>query len=89
MEHPESRPLLVDDQRLEYRVLQNNETGWLSVNYEPYFQSTRKQIRRFLTSKVGHYAVLLLVSLDVSCIFADFLISLFVSFEGLLGALVD
>ena len=37
-----------------------------------------KATRTFLSSKYGHYAVLLLVSLDVSCIFADFLISLYV-----------
>jgi len=37
----------------------------------------RAQTRRFLTSKPGHYAVLLLVSLDVSSIFADFVISLY------------
>lgn len=40
--------------------------------------STGTRVRRFLTSKTGHYAVLLLVSLDVTCIFADFLISLFI-----------
>ncbi|MCJ1470118.1 hypothetical protein MMC07_008763 [Pseudocyphellaria aurata] len=39
---------------------------------------TRAHVRRFLTSKAGHYAVLLLVSLDVTCIFADFLISLYI-----------
>lgn len=39
---------------------------------------TRTRTQRFLTSKTGHYAVLLLVSLDVSCIFADFIINLFV-----------
>ncbi|KAI9811487.1 MAG: hypothetical protein M1827_005470 [Pycnora praestabilis] len=42
-----------------------------SPNYE-----IRHQIQRFLTSKTGHYSVLLLVAADVSCIFADFLISL-------------
>ncbi|MCJ1269443.1 hypothetical protein MMC22_009335 [Lobaria immixta] len=36
------------------------------------------RVRQFLTSWAGHYAVLLLVSLDVACIFADFLISLFI-----------
>ncbi|KAI9851484.1 MAG: hypothetical protein M1838_003559 [Thelocarpon superellum] len=38
----------------------------------------RPRLQRFLTSKVGHYSVLLLVSLDVSCIFADLLINLVV-----------
>lgn len=41
-------------------------------------QTTRAQTRRFFTSKTGHYAILLLVSLDVSSIFADFIISLYV-----------
>lgn len=42
------------------------------------FDSIGTRVRRFLTSKTGHYAVLLLVSMDVTCIFADFLISLFI-----------
>ncbi|KAF7189416.1 Voltage-gated hydrogen channel 1 [Pseudocercospora fuligena] len=37
--------------------------------------SARKQTKRFLTSKTGHYAVLLLVALDISCIFGDLLIT--------------
>ncbi|KIX07959.1 uncharacterized protein Z518_02613 [Rhinocladiella mackenziei CBS 650.93] len=36
----------------------------------------RHQLQRFLSSKWGHYFVILLVSADISCIFADFLISL-------------
>ena len=47
----------------------------VSVSYD---NPSRRQTRRFLSSKYGHYAVLLLVSLDVSCIFADFLISLYI-----------
>ncbi len=43
-----------------------------------YDNPSRRETRRFLSSKYGHYAVLLLVFLDVSCIFADFLISLYV-----------
>ena len=43
-----------------------------------YDSPSRREIRHFLSSKYGHYAVLLLVSLDVSCIFADFLIALYV-----------
>lgn len=38
----------------------------------------RPALRRFLTSKVGHYAVLLLVALDISCIFADFVLNLYI-----------
>jgi len=43
----------------------------------PRIARSRAQLRRFLTSRAGHYSVLLLVSLDVSCIFADFIINLF------------
>ncbi|KAF2100543.1 hypothetical protein NA57DRAFT_74149 [Rhizodiscina lignyota] len=35
-----------------------------------YVGGTRHQVQRFLTSKYGHYSVLVLVTLDVSCIFA-------------------
>ena len=50
-----------------------------------YINPTRHQVLRFLTSKAGHYAVLILVSFDVSCIFADILISLFVCEENCQG----
>lgn len=43
----------------------------------PTEEPIRYKARRFLSSKAGHYAILVLVSLDVSCIFADILISLF------------
>jgi hypothetical protein len=36
----------------------------------------RRRLQQFLTSKWGHYSVIILVSLDVAGIFADFLISL-------------
>lgn len=38
----------------------------------------RAKARNLLSSKFGHYTVLLLVSFDVGCIFADFLIALWV-----------
>ena len=38
--------------------------------------SARHQTKRFLTSKAGHYSVLLLVSLDISGIFADLILQL-------------
>jgi hypothetical protein len=38
--------------------------------------TTRGRLQQFLTSKWGHYTVIILVSLDVAGIFADFLISL-------------
>lgn len=37
----------------------------------------RQRTQYLLTSKFGHYFVLFLVSVDVGCIFADFLISLY------------
>jgi hypothetical protein len=41
----------------------------------------RRQTRRYLNSKFGHYAILLLVSLDCACIFFEFVIQL-LSCEG-------
>ncbi|KAF2142330.1 uncharacterized protein K452DRAFT_248962 [Aplosporella prunicola CBS 121167] len=38
---------------------------------------SRRKTQHFLTSKFGHYAILSLVVLDVSCIIADFVIELF------------
>jgi hypothetical protein len=38
--------------------------------------AARKQVKRYLTSKTGHYSILLLVSLDISCIFADLLLAI-------------
>lgn len=36
----------------------------------------RQRLQAFFASKWGHYFVIILVSLDISCIFADFLIKL-------------
>lgn len=36
---------------------------------------SRYQVKRFLTSKVGHYTVLAVVALDISSIFADLLLT--------------
>lgn len=59
-----------------------NEHSPLLPSDRIHFQSTsatlhtaRRQTKRFLTSKTGHYAILLLVTLDVSCIFADLVIA--------------
>ena len=41
-----------------------------------YAVTARRQTKRYLTSKTGHYSVLLLVSLDISCIFADLLLTI-------------
>ena len=77
MNSNESQPLLQDD-NLEGRrsgMRQTNHGIAVDVSYD---SSMRKQTRRFLSSIYGHYAVLLLVSMDVGCIFADFLISLYI-----------
>ncbi len=39
-------------------------------------ESTRHLVKRYLTSKTGHYSVLLLVSLDVTAIFTDLILQL-------------
>ena len=74
MSSDESQPLLTDGDVGDH-VQQRYHGIVASVSYD---YSSRRQTRRFLSSKYGHYAVLLLVSLDVSCIFADFLISLYI-----------
>lgn len=43
---------------------------------ESYIPRVRRFLRWFLESKYGHYFVIILVSLDIACIFADFLVSL-------------
>ena len=82
MSNHEAQPLLLQDDRQAQRNAQNDHIHehivWLSPSGErSYFHETRTIAQRFLGSKTGHYVVLLLVSLDVSCIFADFLISLY------------
>ena len=71
MSSNENQPLL-QDANLEERP---SGTRQLDDSYDG---SARKQTRRLLSSIYGHYAVLLLVSMDVGCIFADFLISLYI-----------
>ena len=81
MDDNETQPLLDGDSRQSTTAADRNESFWTKIegpNMNSYLAPARKQTRRFLESKYGHYAVLLLVSLDVSCIFADFLISLYI-----------
>ena len=78
----EEQPLLREDRRAQ-RDAENDHVRDHIIRFSPggensYLHTTRTRTQQFLTSKFGHYAVLLLVSLDVSCIFADFLISLYV-----------
>ncbi|ETI21826.1 hypothetical protein G647_05895 [Cladophialophora carrionii CBS 160.54] len=42
----------------------------------------RHNLQRFLSSKWGHYFVIVLVAADISCIFADFLVSLHMCEHG-------
>ena len=77
MSGDENQPLLQDG-GLEERQ-SGTRHGYYGIDIEvSYDNSARKQTRRFLSSIYGHYAVLLLVSMDVGCIFADFLISLYI-----------
>lgn len=45
------------------------------------FENARRSTRRYLNSKFGHYAILILVSLDCTCIFFEFIVQL-LSCEG-------
>lgn len=60
----EQHPLLPSD-RLHTTETQTSLTA-----------SIRSHTKRFLTSKLGHYYVLVLVSLDISGIFADLILQL-------------
>ena len=54
-----------------------NPTSYLSQhNSTDVFHRLRSFFRAFLTSKYGHYFVIILVALDVACIFAGFLVGL-------------
>lgn len=78
----DTQPLLRGSRRVRRASITDNAFDRIllrsSTTQERYLRPARKQVQRFLTSKYGHYSVLALVSLDVSCIFADFLISLYV-----------
>lgn len=76
MTSDENQPLI------GHHLLSNNVFSRIVWDRSPhentYINPARHRVQQFLTSKAGHYAVLILVSLDVGCIFADILISLFV-----------
>ena len=69
MDRAEEQPLLDSE---------SHPSQSISGERHPYSEPARRQVRRFLSSRYGHYAVLLLVTVDVGCIFADFLISLYI-----------
>ena len=70
----DTQPLLGEQRQGEPNLIEDHVPPKRSADQD----SIRTRVQRFLTSKIGHYAILLLVSLDVICIFADFLISLFI-----------
>ncbi|KAI9734966.1 MAG: hypothetical protein M1834_002048 [Cirrosporium novae-zelandiae] len=78
MSFGERQPLLWEDRR----ALLNATDGFIhrhlsTTDGHSALKRSRHNVQVFLTSKTGHYCVLLLVGFDVSCIFADFLIKLF------------
>lgn len=76
----EHTPLLAEDAALVTLLRQGKDhfgKHILSVHGEDsWLWQTRRSIQHFLTSKWGHYSVILLVTADITGIFADFLISL-------------
>ena len=81
MASQETQPLLREDRQAqrdaEHDHIHQHITRLAPGGEQSKVHVYRNQTQRFLTSKIGHYSVLLLVSLDVSIIFADFLISLY------------
>ena len=61
----EQRPLLPSERAKDIHHPTSSRIG-----------AARHQTKRFLTSKTGHYSVLLLVSLDVTAIFTDLILQL-------------
>ncbi|KAL9108768.1 MAG: hypothetical protein Q9187_008255 [Circinaria calcarea] len=81
MSDREAQPLLQDDRQAQ-RDAENDHIHehivWLSpAGKDSDLHTTRAKTQRILGSRAGHYAVLLLVTANVACIFADFLIGLY------------
>jgi hypothetical protein len=72
MEDDEVAPLLHHDTSVsvDRRRRAINLQNWLYPHTHFDFQSSREATRHYLSSKVGHYFVLGLVSLDVAAIIA-------------------
>ena len=64
----ERRPLLPSDR------ITHTHHGLLST----VGTSARGQTKRYLTSKIGHYSVLALVTVDITAIFCDLILQLLV-----------
>lgn len=75
----ENTPLLPSDY-LHLRTLSSDDFIACHIRKihgdESWVWSLRRRLQELLTSKWGHYCVLILVTLDTACIFADFLIAL-------------
>ncbi|CAK4033090.1 voltage-gated hydrogen channel 1-like [Lecanosticta acicola] len=56
-------------------LLPSDSIHYASETTSSTLAKARRQTKRFLASKIGHYSILLLVALDVSSIFADLVIS--------------
>ncbi|KAL1633555.1 hypothetical protein SLS58_011039 [Diplodia intermedia] len=76
-EEGQTQPLLGSRRTLS-SFAHENLYGLISPSTDSSVDKSRRQTQRFLTSKTGHYAVLALVAADVTCIFIDFVIQLFV-----------
>jgi voltage-gated hydrogen channel 1 len=74
---PERQPLISQGNELT-RVHTITLSSWLYPDMSGIQTTGKAKCQAFLASKYGHYSVLILVSLDVACIFADFIINLFV-----------
>lgn len=68
-------PLLSSDAQAVNRARKDVISRYLTDDDSPAVRA-RRWLQWFLTSKHGHYFVIVLVTLDVAGIFADFLISL-------------
>ena len=79
MSSSEHQPLLRDSESDgEGRYASHGDSiGSTDAENDSYISLTRSQTRRFLGSNAGHYSILFLVSVDVACIFADFLINIY------------
>ena len=76
MDEEARRPLLQSDRDLIQSEEQQDGTSNEPRPWSARLHQVRSSVQNYLTSSMGHYSVLLLVSLDVSCIFADLLINL-------------
>jgi len=76
----EQTPLLASDRRLISSLQQTRDFIACHIvkihGEDSWVWTLRRKLQQFLSSKWGHYFVIMLVSVDISCIFADFLVSL-------------